>query len=56
MPSYDRHWLIPVADELGLDYFGDATHEIEYTDASFRDEMHAAGMRVLAGAGASASD
>jgi SAM-dependent methyltransferase len=46
VPMFDRHWLVPVCRELGLPYFSDATHEIEYTEAAFREEMREAGLGV----------
>jgi SAM-dependent methyltransferase len=47
VPAFDRHWLVPVCRELGLPYFSDATHEIEYTEAGFRHEMRDAHLEVV---------
>jgi SAM-dependent methyltransferase len=46
VPAYDRHWTVPLREELGLPYFSDATHEIEYTTETFLDEMATADLRV----------
>ena len=34
------------ARELGLDYFSDPGHDVEYDEAGLRDELEAAGLRV----------
>jgi hypothetical protein len=46
VPLLDRHWLVPLRRELGLAYFGDPTHEIEYTPETFTAEMTGAGLDV----------
>jgi SAM-dependent methyltransferase len=46
VPSIERDWLVALRQDLGLDHFGDPTHEIEYTEASLRAELSAAGFRV----------
>jgi hypothetical protein len=42
---YDREWMVPMKDELGVEYMLDAGHEIEYTlDCLFR-ELSEAGLK-----------
>ena len=47
VPMINRHWLVPMRQELGLPYFSDATHFVEYTQQSFEDEMQAADMMII---------
>ena len=47
VPMINRDWLVPMKKELGLPYFSDASHYVEYTDESFRAEMQEAGLKVL---------
>jgi SAM-dependent methyltransferase len=46
VPMIDRHWTVPLRQELGLFHFSDETHFIEYTEEGFRRELQAAGMVV----------
>jgi 2-polyprenyl-3-methyl-5-hydroxy-6-metoxy-1,4-benzoquinol methylase len=46
VPSRERDWLVPLREELGLDWFGDPTHETEYTEAQLRAELHEAGLEI----------
>jgi SAM-dependent methyltransferase len=46
VPVLARDWTVPLRRELGLEYFSDPDHEIEYDERSFRDELAAAGLRV----------
>jgi hypothetical protein len=43
VPSIDRDWVVPLRRELGLPYFSDPTHELEYTPELLREELDAAG-------------
>lgn len=46
VPMINRHWLVPMRQELGLPYFSDDTHFVEYTQQSFEEEMQAAHMTI----------
>lgn len=46
VPAFDRSWMIPLRQELGLSPFNDATHFTEYTMLSFKEEMSSAGMTI----------
>jgi len=46
-PMIDRNWHVPMRKELGLAYFSDDTHFIEYTLESFLQEMNKAGLKVI---------
>lgn len=46
IPMFNRDWRVPLKKELGLPYYLDDTHHIEYTQESFEKEMAAAGLRV----------
>ncbi len=46
VPMFNRDWRVPLRKELGLPYFLDDTHYIEYTQESFEQEMKAAGLRI----------
>lgn len=46
VPMIDRHWSIPLRQELGLFPFSDAGHFTEYTTDSFVQEMAEAGLGV----------
>jgi SAM-dependent methyltransferase len=48
VPMVDRDWLVPLRKELGMSYFSDDTHFVEYTWASFVQEMDEAGMMIVA--------
>ena len=42
VPAIDRHWHVPLRAELGLTYFSDPTHEVEYTRAELERELREA--------------
>ena len=46
VPTFERDWRVPLKKELGLDYRLDATHFIEYTQESFREELSQAGLEA----------
>jgi 2-polyprenyl-3-methyl-5-hydroxy-6-metoxy-1,4-benzoquinol methylase len=46
VPMINREWRVPMRRELGMYYFNDPTHYIEYTQCSFEDEMQAAGLAI----------
>lgn len=47
VPMFNRDWRVPLRKELGLPYFLDDTHYIEYTQESFEQEMEAAGLKIV---------
>ena len=47
VPMINRHWTVPLRQEIGLFQFSDPTHVIEYTERSFREEVSMAGLSVL---------
>ena len=42
----DRHWVVILKKNLGVEYRLDLTHFTEYTKASFYKEMEACGLHV----------
>jgi SAM-dependent methyltransferase len=46
VPMSNRHWLVPLRQELGLEHFSDPTHFIEYVPEVFEAEMAEAGLYV----------
>ncbi len=46
VPVFDRHWKVPLRKELGLYYFNDPTHYIEYTRELFYGELEQAGFEI----------
>lgn len=46
VPQFEREWTVSVKKELGLPYFLDGTHEIEYTHEEFAKELDDAGLKV----------
>jgi SAM-dependent methyltransferase len=46
VPSIERDWVVPLRRELGLDYFSDPEHEVEYTPGLLREELRAAGWEM----------
>ena len=46
VPMYERDWRIPLQQELGLDYFLDATHYIEYRFDELESELGKAGLKI----------
>jgi SAM-dependent methyltransferase len=47
VPLFERHWSVPLKEELGLDYRLDLTHHVEYTQEGFADEMQQAGLEIV---------
>ncbi len=47
VPQLDRDWVVPLRRELGLPYFSDATHELEYDPELLRRELADAGWTML---------
>ena len=46
VPMINRDWRVPMRKELGLFYFSDRTHFVEYTQDSFKEELRAAGLLI----------
>ncbi len=46
VPMFDREWRVPLRKELGLYYFSDPTHYVEYTRETFEAEMAEAGLAI----------
>jgi ubiquinone/menaquinone biosynthesis C-methylase UbiE len=46
VPLFERHWSVPLKQELGVEWRLDPTHQTEYTLESFLAEMQAAGLRI----------
>ena len=46
VPMFNRHWEVPLKQELGLPYYSDPTHCTEYTLKSFAEEMASAGLGI----------
>ena len=47
VPMLERDWIVPLRRELGLWYYGDPTHETEYTVEQLREELGAAGLELV---------
>lgn len=47
VPNYERDWLIPLREELGMDYFSDPTHFVEHRPEELCGELDAAGYSVV---------
>lgn len=47
VPMSNRHWEVPLKQELGLPSFSDPTHCTEYTVECFAREMEEAGLAIL---------
>jgi len=47
VPMFDRDWRVPLRKELGMFYFNDATHRVEYTRETFEEEIRAAGLSIV---------
>jgi hypothetical protein len=47
VPLFERHWSVPLKQELGIDYRLDPTHQIEYTQESFAAEMRQTGLEIV---------
>ena len=46
VPVLARDWTVPLRRELGLEYFSDPDHELEYDAATLEAELAAVGLRV----------
>ncbi len=46
VPLFERSWQVPMRRELGVGYFSDPTHFIEYSLDEFAAEKRAAGLEV----------
>ncbi|HSC92988.1 MAG TPA: methyltransferase domain-containing protein [Gaiellaceae bacterium] len=46
VPVLARDWTVPLRREVGLEYFSDPDHEVEYDEEGFRAELAEAGLRV----------
>jgi SAM-dependent methyltransferase len=46
VPSLERDWTVPLRNELGLSYFSDPDHELEYTPELLRSELVQAGWEM----------
>ena len=46
VPSLERDWTVPLRDELGLSYFSDPDHELEYAPELLREELRDAGWEM----------
>ena len=46
VPYFERDWTVPVKKELGVNYFLDNTHKIEYRQEEFFAEMERSGLKV----------
>jgi SAM-dependent methyltransferase len=46
VPCFDRDWIVPMAQELGVDSRLDETHFTEFTKESFEKEMQDAGLEI----------
>jgi 2-polyprenyl-3-methyl-5-hydroxy-6-metoxy-1,4-benzoquinol methylase len=46
VPVFERDWTVPLKKELGINYFLDNTHFIEYTQKEFSQEMLDAGLKI----------
>jgi len=43
VPAIDRDWTVPLRRELGLPFFSDPEHEVEFTEELLREELRKAG-------------
>lgn len=46
IPLINRDWSVALRKELGLPFYSDPGHYVEYTPESFKEEMNDAGMEV----------
>lgn len=46
VPALDRDWTVPLRRELGLSYFSDPDHEVEYLPELLRDELREGGWKM----------
>lgn len=47
VPMIDRHWVVLLKKNLGVDYRLDETHFIEYTKETFYEEIKQANLKVV---------
>lgn len=47
VPMFERDWRIPLQEELGIDYFLDSTHHVEYRFDQLESELADAGLRIV---------
>lgn len=47
VPLFEREWRVPLKKELGVEWRLDPTHETEYTQESFSEEVGEAGFVIL---------
>jgi 2-polyprenyl-3-methyl-5-hydroxy-6-metoxy-1,4-benzoquinol methylase len=46
VPRFDRHWTVPLKQELGVEWRLDDDHKIEYTPETFQQEMQEASLQI----------
>jgi hypothetical protein len=46
VPFYKRDWKVPMKKELGISYFNDPGHYVEYTEDGLREELARAGYSI----------
>ena len=46
VPARDRHWHVPLREELGLGSFSDPTHAVEHDVTSLVAELEEAGLEA----------
>ena len=46
VPLFERDWRVPLKKELGIEWRLDLTHETEYTEEAFRNELEQAGLHI----------
>lgn len=46
VPSFERHWSVPLRRKLNVSYFQDSDHKIEHTLEEFRLEIMEAGLNL----------
>jgi SAM-dependent methyltransferase len=46
VPQFERDWTVPLRREVGLPYFSDPEHKIEYDPTLLRDELAQAGWEM----------
>ena len=46
VPLFERHWTVPMRQELGVNFFQDEDHKIEHTLDQFCDEVISANFQI----------
>ena len=46
VPMFEREWVVPFKKELGLEWRLDPTHQTEYTQDEFNDELDKGGVTI----------